>query len=157
MTRKKLVDERFNEMVRLRESGKTIIEIASHYGISKQIVSEIFNKKGKPLRISLKNSDIERLKDPELIAKTYNLSVMHVKTRMRLLGIAYPKKHGYRTAKWTFDKVAALYEEYKGGLSQQQIAKKYKTSQSRISSLFVKYGFKTNKNGWPEGRPRKYF
>lgn len=149
--------DRFNDMVRMREEGKTIIEIAKHYGISKQRVSELFNKNGKPLRISIKNSDIRRLKDPEIIADTYNITVLHAKVRMRELGLSYPKKTGYRTAKWTRDKVQEMYDDYTSGLSQHQIAAKYHTSQSRISVLFIKYGFKTRKNGWPEGKPRKYF
>jgi transposase len=156
MSQKRL-DQRFNEMVEMREQGKSIIEIAKYYGISKQRVSELFNQHGMPLRVSLKNSDIKRLKDPEIIASTYKVTILHVKSRMRRLGLSYPKKQGRNTIKWTKEKVAVLYAEYENGLSQQQLGEKYKTSQTRISTLFLKYGFKTRQGGWPEGKPRKYF
>lgn len=158
------MEDRFKAMVKMRDEGKSILEIAAHFEISKQRVSELFISHNIPLRqnalpshAKIPDSEIIRIANPEKIAETHHITLAHARLRMKRLGLTYRTKKQKKYAKFSKQMVADMYKEYEKGLTQKEVAEKFELTQSGVSSLFRRFEFKTRKNGWPEGKPRKYF
>ena len=150
-------EERFLEMVAARNEGLSGSEIAREFGVSRQRVSELFKKHGIALKVTITDEDIKRIGDADKIANTYNITINHARSRMRQLGLFISQRPGVKWSKWTRELVLPMHDEYMNGSSQKEIGIKYGIAQNTVSMLFKRYGLETNKRGWPDGKPRKYF
>lgn len=145
--------KRFEEMCKMREDGKTIIEIAAHYGITKQAVSVFLRRHNKPLRLRASDADI--LSDtPENVAERFGFKRNTVIARLRSLGVPFPRKSYVTRRRWSLEKVMPMYQDYLNGTSQKEIAAKYGVHQATISTWFKYYNLETRSKGWPKGKPR---
>lgn len=146
-------NKRFQDMCRMRDDGKTIIEIAARYGITKQRVSQIFREHDKPLLRRVSDNEI-LTGTPEMVARRVGFKVESVVARMKKLGITFPHKP-YTRSIWPIERVMPMYEDYLAGMTQEQIACKYDIHQTTVSTVFRRNGLKTNGRGWLKGKPRK--
>jgi len=146
-------NKRFQDMCQMRDDGKTINEIAAHYGITKQRVSQIFRSHDKPLKRRVSDGDI-LTGTPEIVAQRYGLKTVSIVARMKKLGITFPHKP-YTRSIWPIERVMTLYEDYLAGMTQEQIACKYGIHQTTVSTVFRRNGLKTNGRGGLKGKPRK--
>lgn len=145
--------ERFDKMCLMRDNGKTIMEIAEHFGITKQRVSQIFRYHDMPLRVDVPTDVVIQIADPKILAEQYGFQVDSMKARLRRLGFVLPRQP-YTRSIWPKEKVMEMYQDYEAGMTQTEIAVKYDTDQSEVSRLFIDWGLKTRGRGWAKGKPR---
>lgn len=153
MTINKPQQERFKQMLKLREEGQTVIQIAAHFGITRQRVSQIFRYYDMPLRISVPNEVARTIPDPSRLSLLYGFKISSMRTRLTRMGFKFPRQP-YTRSIWTEDRVMAMYRDYEAGMTQVQIAEKYGIHQTGVSRLFTDWGLKTTPRGWPKGKPR---
>lgn len=149
---------RFDDMCKMRSEGKTINEIASHYGISKQRVSQLFREHNMPLRLDATNEEIlSSVDNLETLANQYGIKTESLIARAKRLGVSFPRKQNKRY-KWPKERVMEMYRDYEGGMTQAEIGAKYGIHQTQVSYAFAEYGLKTlfNKIGqYPRNNSRK--
>lgn len=150
--------QRAAEMAALRESGKSLRDLAAIYGYSFQRVHQILQRYGFDT-----TSKVKLVKFTELdldafyelyqggltlneIAQEKGISASYLRTLFEQRG--YRLRRRGAISNWSSEKVMQLNLDYQSGMSQIELAQKYGVGQSRISYIMRRYGLDTR--GFPE-------
>lgn len=86
------IRDKYDEMLAMKNEGKTIAEISQHYQISKKKVAKIFRDGGIYRDIAMSNKDIERLGGVKEIARKLGIKQNHLKNVLKESGIGDKRK-----------------------------------------------------------------